>query len=76
MKQWQKNLPDTDPSKRRIVIHRVVSAFDVQITAEALGLPTNVDAPHTGTVEDVLVTDGSPVEYGQPLVVLRRTHAA
>ena len=40
---------------------------------EALGLPTTVDAPHSGTVEDVLVTDGSPVEYGQPLLVLRRT---
>ncbi|HEX8968141.1 MAG TPA: biotin/lipoyl-containing protein [Chloroflexota bacterium] len=39
---------------------------------EALGMPTSVDAPRSGTVEDVLVQDGSPVEYGQPLVVLRR----
>jgi acetyl-CoA carboxylase biotin carboxyl carrier protein len=44
-------------------------------TVEALGMPTNVDAPQAGTVEDLLVSDGSPVEYGQPLVVLRRTHA-
>ncbi len=43
---------------------------------EALGLPTTVEAPLPGTVEDVLVADGSPVEYGQPLVVLRRVHAA
>jgi acetyl-CoA carboxylase biotin carboxyl carrier protein len=39
---------------------------------EALGMPTSVDAPHSGTVETVLVQDGSPVEYGQPLLVLRR----
>jgi len=39
---------------------------------EALGMPTSVDAPQSGTVEDLLVQDGSPVEYGQPLLVLRR----
>jgi acetyl-CoA carboxylase biotin carboxyl carrier protein len=39
---------------------------------EALGMPTSVDAPQSGTVEDVLVADGSPVEYGQPLLTLRR----
>jgi biotin carboxyl carrier protein len=35
-------------------------------------MPTSVDAPQSGTVEDLLVQDGSPVEYGQPLIVLRR----
>jgi acetyl-CoA carboxylase biotin carboxyl carrier protein len=39
---------------------------------EALGMPTSVDAPQAGTVDDLLVQDGSPVEYGQPLIVLRR----
>ncbi len=39
---------------------------------EALGMPTSVDAPQGGTVEEVLVADGSPVEYGQPLLVLKR----
>ena len=39
---------------------------------EALGMPTSVEAPQTGTVEEMLVRDGSPVEYGQPLLVLRR----
>ena len=39
---------------------------------EALGMPTNVEAPQSGTVEDLLVQDGSPVEYGQPLLILRR----
>ncbi len=39
---------------------------------EALGMPTSVDAPRGGLVDEVLVVDGSPVEYGQPLLVLRR----
>jgi acetyl-CoA carboxylase biotin carboxyl carrier protein len=39
---------------------------------EALGMPTSVDAPQSGTVEELLVLDGSPVEYGQPLLTLRR----
>ena len=43
---------------------------------EALGLPTHVEAPHAGTVEDLLVASGSPVEYGQPLLVLRRERPA
>jgi len=39
---------------------------------EALGMPTSVDAPQSGTVEELLVQDGSPVEYGQPLLIVRR----
>jgi biotin carboxyl carrier protein len=39
---------------------------------EALGMPTSVDAPQGGTVGDLLAIDGTPVEYGQPLIVLRR----
>jgi biotin carboxyl carrier protein len=39
---------------------------------EALGMPTNVEAVQSGIVEALLVQDGSPVEYGQPLLVLRR----
>jgi acetyl-CoA carboxylase biotin carboxyl carrier protein len=40
---------------------------------EALGLPTSVEAPQSGTVEDLLVQDGAAVEYGQPLLILRRS---
>ncbi|HEY3063210.1 MAG TPA: biotin/lipoyl-containing protein [Chloroflexota bacterium] len=63
------------------VFHPSVHAGD-EVTAgqaigaiDSLGIPTNVDAPQAGTVEDVLVGDGSPVEYGQPLLVLRRPRA-
>jgi biotin carboxyl carrier protein len=60
------------------IFHPSVSAGD-QVDSgqsigaiEALGLPTSVDAPQGGAVEDLLVGDGQPVEYGQPLLVLRR----
>jgi acetyl-CoA carboxylase biotin carboxyl carrier protein len=44
---------------------------------EALGLPTSVDAPRDGTVDELLVQDGFAVEYGQPLLTLRRAaHAS
>ncbi len=43
---------------------------------EALGMPTTVEAPQPGTVEELLVHDGSPVEYGQPLLILRRAAIA
>lgn len=44
---------------------------------EVLGMPTSVDAPQSGTVDEMLVRDGSPVEYGQPLLILRRAvHAS
>jgi acetyl/propionyl-CoA carboxylase alpha subunit len=39
---------------------------------EALGMPTSVDVVDGGIVEDLLVREGSPVEYGQPLLTLRR----
>ena len=43
---------------------------------DSLGIPTSVDAPQGGTVEELLVPDGTPVEYGQPLVLLRRAARA
>jgi acetyl-CoA carboxylase biotin carboxyl carrier protein len=39
---------------------------------EALGMPTSVDAPQGGIVAELLVLEGGPVEYGQPLLIVRR----
>ena len=76
--------PITEPRSLAItsplvgIFHASVSAGD-NVNAgqsigavEALGMPTSVEAPQTGTVEEMLVGDGSPVEYGQPLLILRR----
>ncbi|HZT96763.1 MAG TPA: biotin/lipoyl-containing protein [Chloroflexota bacterium] len=38
---------------------------------EALQVLTEVEADARGVVENVLVADGQPVEYGQPLVEVR-----
>lgn len=37
---------------------------------EALNVLSEVESPHAGRVREVLVTDGQPVEYGQPLMVI------
>jgi len=39
---------------------------------ETLGMRNAVTAPIDGRVEEVLIEDGAPVEYGQRLVVMRR----
>ena len=59
-----------------VAIGDVVSAGQVIGAIESLGMPTSVDAPRPGTVEDLLVPDGSPVEFGQPLMLLRRAAEA
>jgi biotin carboxyl carrier protein len=41
-------------------------------TITAMGMPTSVDAPQGGVVEEVLAGPGSAVEFGQALLVLRR----
>jgi len=57
------------------IFHASVATGDTHATrpihraVEALGMPTSVDAPQSGTVEELLVHDGSPVEYGQPLLI-------
>ena len=37
----------------------------------ALGIPNEVLADLDGVVEAVLVADGDPVEYGQPLIKVK-----
>jgi acetyl-CoA carboxylase biotin carboxyl carrier protein len=37
---------------------------------EAMKVMNQIPAPRSGRVVQILVTDGAPVEYGQPLVVL------
>jgi len=47
-----------------------VSAGDVLAYVESMRLMNEVKAPEGGAVAAILVEDGHPVEYGQPLVVL------
>ena len=38
---------------------------------EAMKVMNPIPAPEAGTVEAVLISDGQPVEYGEPLMVVR-----
>jgi acetyl-CoA carboxylase biotin carboxyl carrier protein len=39
---------------------------------EAMKTMNHIPAPHAGVVTAILVDDGQPVEYGEPLVVIER----
>ncbi len=38
---------------------------------EAMKVMNPIAAPDAGTVEQILINDGQPVEYGEPLLILR-----
>ena len=47
-----------------------VNAGDTLVIIEAMKVMNPITAPHGGTVKAVLVANGSPVEFDQPLVVV------
>ena len=51
-------------------VGQVVSAGDVVIVLEAMKMENEILAPHDGTVAQVVVSKGTTVETGSPLIVL------
>ena len=47
-----------------------VKTGDKVLLVEAMKTFNEILAPHAGTVTGILVEDGQPVEYGQPLLVI------
>ena len=47
-----------------------VKAGDTLIIIEAMKTMNQIPAPRAGTVVQVLVEDGQPVEYGEPLLII------
>jgi acetyl-CoA carboxylase biotin carboxyl carrier protein len=47
-----------------------VSEGDTLVIVEAMKVMNPILAPRAGTVRDVLVMDGQPVEYDQPLMII------
>jgi acetyl-CoA carboxylase biotin carboxyl carrier protein len=47
-----------------------VKAGDTLIIIEAMKTMNQIPAPRSGTIVQILVEDGQPVEYGEPLMII------
>ncbi|MDR2876039.1 MAG: acetyl-CoA carboxylase biotin carboxyl carrier protein [Methylobacillus sp.] len=47
-----------------------VSAGDTLCIIEAMKLLNEIEADHSGTIKAILVENGQPVEYGEPLFII------
>ena len=47
-----------------------VKEGDVVMLIEAMKVFNQIKAPHSGTVKKILVESGSPVEFGEPLMII------
>ena len=59
--------PGADPF---VTVGMQVSAGQTLLIIEAMKTMNHIPAPATGTVKRILVADGSPVEYGAPLMII------
>jgi acetyl-CoA carboxylase biotin carboxyl carrier protein len=59
------------PSDSVLRVGQRVHQGDIVATITALGLANDVESPVSGEIIEVLATPEQPVEYGQPLVVVR-----
>ena len=59
--------PDSAPF---VDVGKQVAAGDVICIIEAMKLMNQIEAEKAGVVAAILVEDGQPVEFGQPLVVI------
>ena len=60
-----------DPNAKPFVeVGDVVRVGQTILIVEAMKHMNEVAAPRAGRVADILVEDGQPVEYGQPLMII------
>jgi acetyl-CoA carboxylase biotin carboxyl carrier protein len=64
---YRRASPDAPPF---VEVGSVVKAGDKLLLVEAMKTFNEIVAPRAGTVTRVLVEDGQPVEYGQPLFMI------
>jgi acetyl-CoA carboxylase biotin carboxyl carrier protein len=61
----------SEPGARPFVeVGSKVIAGQTLVIIEAMKTMNQIPAPRAGTVTQILVEDGSPVEYGEPLVII------
>lgn len=53
-----------------VKVGSTVSEGDVILLVEAMKVYNQIKAPRSGKVSKVLVEDGTPVEYGEPLMII------
>ncbi|MEM9049200.1 MAG: acetyl-CoA carboxylase biotin carboxyl carrier protein [Pseudomonadota bacterium] len=59
--------PDSDPFVR---VGDSVSEGQTLLIVEAMKTMNQIPAPRSGTVKRIMVEDGTPVEYGSPLMII------
>ena len=59
--------PDAKPF---VEVGSTVKTGDKLLLVEAMKTFNDIVAPRGGRIASILVTDGTPVEYGQPLVII------
>jgi len=47
-----------------------VVAGDTLLIIEAMKTMNQIPAPRSGTVTEILIEDGQPVEFGEPLIII------
>jgi len=57
-------------AKPFVDIGSVVKAGDPLLIVEAMKTMNQITAPRGGTVTQILIEDGQPVEYGEPLMIV------
>ena len=57
-------------AKQFVDIGQSVNAGDTLCIIEAMKLLNEIDADHSGVIKAILVENGQPVEFGQPLFVI------
>lgn len=57
-------------AKPFVDVGSVVKAGDTLLIVEAMKTMNQIPAPRAGTVTQILVEDGQPVEFGEPLVII------
>jgi acetyl-CoA carboxylase biotin carboxyl carrier protein len=53
-----------------VEVGKQVKAGDVICIIEAMKMMNQIEADRAGTIEAILVEDGQPVEYDQPLMII------
>ena len=57
-------------AKPFVEVGSTVGAGDTLLIIEAMKTMNQIPAPHSGTVTKILIEDGQPVEFGEPLVII------